>query len=287
MFDRRGFFYRAAAVGTLASAGSVFPTTLLPSRAVAQPGTPLAAVDAFTLDTLRGTIVMVFPGPDEWSRVQGTPRDDPGIIEWGAAEFMKDLFDRYLAAGDQVTRPVTLALSEALNDMGVPAPPFLGVSREQGRTIDEAIGYAYSDRVLPLSLPIALILNLGAVVIAPNSLVGPLGSPFSRLSLGDKCRVLQLVEQPLPELVSIFDQGLPVPLESSLSGFLRFAGGIILEASAFGVYSEMELWDRQARRVTARPVSWDLMSYRPNGLVDGHPEFLGYYQGRTEVATDA
>ncbi|NKY26198.1 hypothetical protein [Nocardia gamkensis] len=279
IFDRRDFLAYAAGFAAAASAGSA----LAPAEAQAQPAGPFAAVDAFILDTVRAVCVMVFPGPDEWSRVQGTPRPGPGPIEVGGGEFMVELFDRYLAAGDQLTRPLASALAAGLNDLGIPAPLLLGVSPEQGRTIDQALGYVYSDRTLPLSVLVALVLTFGALLVAPASLVGPLGSPFARLSLRDKCRVIELVERPLPELVSLIDGGLPGPLRGSGTGFLRFAGGILLEGTAFGVYSELEMFDPVTRTVAGRPPSWELTGYRPDGLVEGHPDLIGYYQGRTEV----
>lgn len=76
----------------------------------------LDAFSAFSLDTMRGLCVMSMPGPDEWSRQQGTPRTDPGPIEVGGGEFVMDLFDNYLGMGDQLARPVALGLGEALSD---------------------------------------------------------------------------------------------------------------------------------------------------------------------------
>lgn len=292
--DRRVFLTRAWLVGAAVSAGVVLPGALsgppgLTTRAWAQ-GTGSAALDAveaFSLDTMRGLCVMVMPGPDEWSARQGTPRTDPGPVEVGGGEFMKDLFDNYLGMGDQLARPLALGIGQALADMGIAAEPFLGLTEPDARRIDEVLGYVYSDRVLPLSLPVALLLNTGALLVNPTSIAGPLGSPFSRLSLADKCRVLEGVEGPVPQLLSIVDGALPVPLRGSASGFLRFAGGILLEGTAFGVYSEMNAYDPVTRQVSPRPVSWDLTAYRPDGLVPGHPELIGYYQGRTEVPADA
>ncbi|WP_280317203.1 hypothetical protein [Nocardia wallacei] len=250
------------------------------------PG-PLGAFEALVLDSVRGVCVMVFPGPDEWSRVQGVTWPGRGPIESGGGEFIVELFDQYLATGDQLTRPLAAALAAGLNDLGIPAAPLLGVSPEQGRTLDQALGFAYSDRTLPLSLLVGLVLTFGALLIAPASLVGPLGSPFARLSLRDKCRVIELLERPLPALVGLIDGGLPGPLRGSASGFLRFAGGILLEGTAFGVHSEMAMFDPVARAVVGRPPSWELTGYRPAGLLEGHDELIGYYQGRTEVPADA
>ncbi|WP_107656684.1 hypothetical protein [Nocardia suismassiliense] len=282
--DRRDFLTRMAWFVACAGAGSLAPGAITPTVARASP---FAAVDAVVLDTLRGVCVMVFPGPDEWSRVQGTPRPGPGPIEVGGGEFMRGLFDNYLAAGDQLTRPLALGFAQALDELGIPAPQLLGVTPEQGRRIDQALGYRYSDRVLPLSVLLALALNFGALLVAPATLVGPLGSPFARLSLHDKCRVLELLERPIPALVSIVDRALPGPLRGTGTGFLRFAGGLILEAAAFSVYSEMEMFDPVTRTVPARPPSWEITGYRPDGLVEGHPELIGYYQGRREVPADA
>lgn len=293
-FNRRAFLSRASMFGAFVGTGLAVPGALAPvsgvlPRATAQ-GTGSAVLDAveeFSLDTMRALCVMVMPGPDEWSRQQGTPRDEPGPIEVGGAEFMKDLFDNYLAMGDQLARPLALGIAQALSDLGVQTEPFLGLNQPEARRIDEVLGYYYSDRVLPLSLPVSLLLNFGALLAAPGSIAGPLGCPFSRLSLADKNRVLEGIEGPVPQFIEIVDGSLPVPLRGSASGFLRFAGGILLEGTAFGVYSEMNNYNQATGEVSPRPISWDLTAYRPDGLVDGHNEFLGYYQNRTEVPADA
>lgn len=243
--------------------------------------------DAFILDTMRALSVVVMPGPDEWSRVQGTPREAPGPIEARGGEFLQELFDNYLGSGDQLARPLALGIGEALNDLGITAQPFLGLSENAGRSIDEVLGYEYSDRVLPLSLLVALVLNFGALLVKPTTIAGPLGSPFSRLSIEEKCRVIEGVERPIPQLLDIFDRSLPVPLRGSASGFLRFAGGILLDGAAFATHSEMFEFDPRSKEVTGTPPSWAISAYRPSGLVDGHPEFIGYYQDRMEVPADA
>lgn len=280
---RRDFLRYAASFAAAASIGGAAAPALVGAQS---PG-PLGAFEALVLDSVRGVCVMVFPGPDEWSRVQGLSWPGRGPVEAGGGEFVVELFDQYLAAGDQLTRPLAAALAAGLTDLGIPTPPLLGVSPELGRTLDQALGFAYSDRTLPLSLLVGLVLTFGALLIAPGSLAGPLGSPFARLSLRDKCRVIELLERPLPELVALIDGGLPGPLRGSASGFLRFAGGILLEGTAFAVHSEMRMFDPVTRTVVGRPPSWDLTGYRPDGLVEGHDDLIGYYQGRTEVPADA
>ena len=76
---------------------------------------------------------------------------------------------------------------------------------------------------------------------------------------------------------------LPQPLTQSVSGVLEFVAGALLEFSAFGAYSEFGVFDPATRRLTGRPVGWQIASYQPNGVVDGWDDFKGYYQGRTEV----
>lgn len=286
--SRREFFAHSSLAVALAALVQASPH-LFPSGASARAQSLGSdePFDAFTLDTMRGLCVVVMPGPDEWSRLQGTERDGPGPIEAQGGEFLKDLFDNYLGAGDQLARPLALGISEALSDLGIPAAPFLGLDDASGARIDEALGYEYSDRVLPLSLLVALVLNFGALLIRPGSIGGPLGSPFSRLSIDEKCRVIEGVERPLPQLVEIIDGSLPVPLRGSASGFLRFAGGILLDGAAFATHSEVYQFNDRTKQVTGTPPSWAISGFRPNGLVDGHPEFIGYYQGRTEVPADA
>ena len=99
---------------------------IAPANAQGTGSAVIDAVEEFSLDTMRGLCVMVMPGPDAWSRQQGTPREDPGPIEVGGAEFMKDLFDNYLATGDQLARPLALGLAQALADLGVRTEPFWG-----------------------------------------------------------------------------------------------------------------------------------------------------------------
>ena len=213
-FTRRRFLARVSMFGTVVGAGIAFPsrpgTGWGPHGIASAQVTGSAVLDAieqFSLDSMRGLCVMVMPGPDEWSRQQGTPRQDPGPIEVGGGEFMKDLFDNYLGMGDQLARPLALGLGEALSDLGIRTEPFLGLTEPDGRRIDQVLGYVYSDRVLPLSLPVALLLNTGALLAAPQSITGPLGSPFSRLSLPDKLRVLAAIERPVPELITRSSSG--------------------------------------------------------------------------------
>jgi hypothetical protein len=134
---------------------------------------------------------------------------------------------------------------------------------------------------LPLSLVVAMLLNLVATQVNPLAVTGSLLSPFARLTFQEKAEVFELIEGTDADLVALLDTGLPEPLKGTLSGLLRFVGGALLEFAGFGAYNEFAVFHPVARTVTREPVGWALSGYE--GVSDGWDEFLGYYQGRTEV----
>jgi hypothetical protein len=50
-----------------------------------------------------------------------------------------------------------------------------------------------------------------------------------------------------------------------------------------GAWSERQTFDPKTRVLTGRPPAWDRSNY--GGVSDGWPEFIGYFEGRTEVAS--
>ncbi|MBW8483167.1 hypothetical protein [Actinomadura parmotrematis] len=243
----------AATAGTVAGAPA--------ARAAAAD--PLAA---WTLDTLTGLAVFVLPGPDPYSRNQGTPRTEPGGVEARLPEFLVDALDRYLPA------PVVAAYTDALL---AGAPALLGGVRAGG-ALPVKPGSS-----IPLSPLVALLLNIEALRVRPASLVGPFRSPFARLTYADKARVFELLEGADADLVAALDAGLPEPLKRTASGLLRFLGGALMELSALGGLSEWGVYDAGTRTLTGKPVGWTLTGYVP--AAEGRPEFRGYYQGRREA----
>lgn len=85
---RRAFLAR---MGVLGAAAAVPALAAPPAAASASGLTGLGLSPLVDLlrpilaelarDTLRGLVVMVCPGPDAYSRAQGTPRDEPGALE--------------------------------------------------------------------------------------------------------------------------------------------------------------------------------------------------------------
>lgn len=229
-------------------------------------------------DAMRGMVVMMMPAGDPYSVRQGVTANGPGPLDQNAPESFVNLVDRFIPQGDQLLRPVAVALSTTLVDLTGGVPGALP-DAERARVIDEAIGYRFNDRTFPATLLAGLLLDVGALLVDVRSIDGPFASAFANSTYTSKCRVMELIESPLPLLVSLIDDALPQPLAGSASGVLKFLGGILLDGAAFTAWSEHELYDRHTRTLSARPIAWDITGYRPNGLVDGHDEFIGFHKG--------
>ncbi|MDY6808308.1 MAG: hypothetical protein SW127_04745 [Actinomycetota bacterium] len=230
-------------------------------------------------DALRGVAVMVMPGDDPYSVRQGVSARGGGAMSDGAADEFIGLVDRFLPQGDQLARPVAVALSVTLADLGAGSVPL--PDQRTADAVDRGLGIADNERTFPLSLLAGLVVDVAAV-LAGAPLAGPFASPFANADYRTKCRTFELIERPLADFAAIFDNALPQPLRGSASGVLRFVGGILLDGSAFTVWSEHRLYDQSAGRLLKRPVTWDITRYRTQGLVDGHDDFIGYYQGFEE-----
>lgn len=278
---RMGVLGAAAAVPALAAPSAAAPPTVLsPLVDLLRP-----VLAELARDTLRGLVVMVCPGPDAYSRAQGTPREEPGALEARGDDFMIAALDGFVPFPDQLATPLAAALATAVDDIGLPLPPgLLPPLFPPVWTLDQVLQELLeNDETLPLSLVVALLLNVVATQVNPLALNGPFLSPFARLTLAEKASAFELLEGPDADLVALLDAGLPEPLRSSISGLLRFLAGALLEFSAFGSYNEWGAYDASARTVTERPVGWELSGYQPDGVVDGWADFIGYYEGRTEV----
>ncbi|WP_053203034.1 hypothetical protein [Jiangella muralis] len=278
---RMGVLGAAAAVPALvAPSATATPSALSPLVGLLRP-----VLAELSRDTLRGLVVMVCPGPDAYSRAQGTPRAEAGALEARGDDFMIAALDGFVPFPDQLATPLAAALATAVDDIGLPLPTgLLAPLFPPVWTLDRVLlELLENDEALPLSLVVALLLNVVATQVNPLALTGPFLAPFARLSLEQKCRAFELLEGPDAELVALLDAGLPEPLRSSISGLLTFLAGALLEFSAFGSYNEWGVYDASARTVTERPVGWQLSGYQPDGVVDGWADFIGYYQDRTEV----
>jgi hypothetical protein len=285
--SRRSFLARIGVLGAAASAGG----TLSGLSSLPASGTAAQAADALrpllaelARDTLNGLTTFVVPGPDRYSRAQGTPRREPGALEAEATDFMIHALDNFVPFPEELARPVATALATGLSDLGIELPgDLLGLLPLPVETLDDALAALLdSDEAIPLSLAVALLLNLVATQVNPLAVSGLFLSPFARLSFSQKAQAFALIEGPDADLVALLDTELPEPLHESVSGLLRFVGGALLEFPAFGAYNERAVFDAGTRQLTGTPVGWTLTGY--GGASDGWDELIGYYQGRTEVS---
>ena len=121
-----------------------------------------------------------------------------------------------------------------LADSGI-ALPGLDVLPVKLHTLDQALAaYLESDEALPLSFPIAGLVNLMATQVNPLAVNGPHLSPFARLSYAEKAQAFELIERTDADLVALLDVQFPEPLKASVSGLLKFVGGALIEFATFG-----------------------------------------------------
>jgi hypothetical protein len=294
---RRDLLIRTGLLGAVAAVGGLWPSRTA-SAEVPEALEPLLervvqpALDLLTRDTYAGLAVFGVPGPDRYSAAQGLTSPTPGGVEARSPELIQYTIDFFVPWPDEYVQALTAAFVTGASD--VPLPPsllggLLAPLRAVGATLDDVLRLALrNDRTLPVSLALALLFNLAATQVRPTAVVGPIaGSPFANLSHGEKAQACQRIEQAYPDLVALIDAHLPEPLNESVSGLLRYAGGLLLTLSTYSAYTEYGVFDRETRTVARRPVGWDLSRYMPGRTTpaDGWAEFLGYYQGRRAVST--
>jgi hypothetical protein len=286
--SRRGFLARIGVLGAAVGSGAL-ATPALAGASGSSGASPLTS-DALrplladlTRDTLSALAVFVVPGADPFSRAQGTPRREPGAVEAGTPDILVAALDHVVPFPDTMARPVAGAFRTALSGTDPEPRDLVGLPPDVVEQVDAALGELLAtDEGVPLSLAIAMLLNLLATQVDARSIEGRFLSPFARLSFGDKAQVFALLEGPEADLIGALDTDLPQDLLGSVIGVLRTFGAPLLELPALVTFSEAQVFDPATRTLTGRPVGWDLMGYR--GVSDGWDDFRGYYQGRTEVS---
>jgi hypothetical protein len=290
--SRRQFLFRTGTLGAAAYAA------LSPSLAWASnPVGPLLgkvagpALQTLARDTISGLIVFQVPGGDRYSQAQGVTSSRPGGIEGGGPDLLMHSLDYFLPVPDSYAQALAASFETAVSDIPIPADLLGLLGRLGGRfagQMDDALRYVLStDGAVPLSLPIALMLNFLATSVNPASVAGKIpASPFASLTFAQKGEVFRRFEQADPELVGTLDAGAPQPLKGSISGLLRFVAGALLEFASFTSYTEHPVFDPATRTLSARPVGWDLANYMPGrtASVDGWDELKGYFEGRRSVS---
>ena len=126
-----------------------------------------------------------------------------------------------------------------------------------------------NDDTLPISGAVANLLNAQAAQVNPAAAGGAFPSHFSRLAFAEKAQVFANIEATAGD--------------DDASKQLRFVGGILPGFTAFLAFGESAVLDPETKKLTGRPVGWELSGYQPDGPVRGHAELKGYYQGRKKV----
>jgi hypothetical protein len=290
---RRDFLARAGILGAVAALYGVAGPGVLPSWAQSPDDLApiLAAIrttlQQLALDTFHGLSAFGVPGNDEYSIAQGVATSKPGAIAAKNPEFLVKAADFFVAFPDRNTAGIAVALAEGLKTSPLSLPPELAnIPLTVSDQLDDAVrAYAENDQVIPLSLVFALAINQLAVVVNPLAVSGNFLSPFARLTYAEKLAAWEMFEGGNADIVAMIDANLPQPQTESVSGVLRFAAGALLEFVGFGTFGGFDTFDTATRKLTGRPVGWQLTGYQPNGgPVNGWDEFKGYYQGRKSVS---
>lgn len=296
---RRQFLAR---IGLLGAAAALGPAALSGGRSahaqlldpVTEPLLDDAAgpvLQRLARDTMRGLVVFVVPGPDEYSREQGITSETPGAIEAETDEFMLKNLDELVPLPDELASPLAAALADSTAELELPIPDeLLEAEQDASTTLDDALEtFLRNDQTVPLSLLTAMLLNYLATSVDPESVAGRFpASPFANLDYGRKAEAFRRLEQDHAEIVALIDEDSSEPTRETLSGLLKYLAGALKMFPAFGAYSEFGVFDRESLTATDRPVGWENSNFTPGERVpaDGWDEFIGYYEGRRSVEGD-
>lgn len=282
--SRRLFLAQVGAVGVALGAGGLGVPAAAARRvpSVRDLTADRSLLAGLARDAVSGLVVFVVPGPDPFSRAQGTTVREPGAYEAGTSDFMVGTLDNLVPFAPAIAEPVASGFKAALSDPASDSEKLLGLPAWLANDVDDALGELLaSPRGVPLSLAVALLLGLLALSVDPAVVHGPFLAPFSRLSFDAKATVFGLLEGPEADLAGALDPGLPESLRGLVVGVLPNFAAALLELPALATYSEQQVFDPATRTITATPIGWTLTGY--DGVSEGWDELVGYYQGRTEV----
>lgn len=290
-YDRRVFLARTGVLGMALAA----PTALVvghTSPASAGPVEDLVAwlrsvLQQLSSETFDAVVAFVAPGADGHSWSQGTPRPEPGAIATDAGAYTMDVFDRYIPFPDQLSAPLMLEAARRSGDVPAELPTrYRGLGRDDAQRMDGALTILIeNDETIPISILVALLLNATATLIDPGLLLRPsrYSSQFAKLTFREKARVLADLESPQPRLVALVRPLLGGALTGELQGLVKLLALFMLALPGLGAYSEWQVFDPSTKTLRRRPIGWELTGYLPGRRagVEGHADFLGYYQGRS------
>jgi hypothetical protein len=261
-----------------------------PAQAALLSPTALAPMfDALAMDTISGLVAFVVPGPDAYSVAQGVADTAPGGLDADGVGFMLNALDNFFPVPQEPLRLLAQSLVTGISANLPAALPLVPELPGMAEQLDLALAAILSPADnLPLSLPVALLLNFLATLVNPAAVNGIFLSPFSRLDFTEKTQAFALLEGEASMVAGLLDANLTEPLKDTLSGLLEFLAGALVEFSAFGSYNEFGVFDPATNGLTATPVGWKLTQYMalaPNQRpVEGWDEFKGYLGGISKVS---
>ncbi len=301
--SRRNFLILSGLFGALA------PTGVLAKGSKALPD--LESVDwaevlrGFSVDTLNGLAAFAVPGLDPFSKRQKLTVQGFGGVDNGAGPFMSVALDISAPFDPNLSLLLITALA-AMRDRiiarifkyhgraGVIGKFQYQHQKEMLDRVDQAffnwLSSSAPKQGLPLTLFSATLLNLISAVINPRSVKQGFFQGFASLSWRQKARVFMLLEAKPEKLVKLIWGDTQSPVGRLIVGNLRFLPGALLQLACSASYVEPPLLiDFTDLSLIARPPGWDFAGYQIDDTgprlkpVDGWDDFMGYFEGRTEV----
>lgn len=286
--SRRTFLARCGLLGAaLATAGLPGGSSARAAARGAQGGA--AALRLLTLDTISGMVAFFVPGMDPYSEAQGVTHPSPGGVDARGPEGIVAMFDRFLPMPDSFAQAMVAAFASGASEAPLPGlAPVLDTIEQYAAELDRALSDSLAnDETVPLSLLVALTLNLVATDVDPASVAGPFPmAPFANLDYAQKAEVMRRLEEDHEALVALLDSGASEPMKGTLSGQIRYIGGALPAAATLFGYGEWGVLDPGTGVATKRPVGWDITGYAPGRSTpaDGWNELKGYYGGKRRSA---
>ncbi|MGH2771359.1 MAG: hypothetical protein ACRDJF_12695, partial [Actinomycetota bacterium] len=147
---------------------------------------------------------------------------------------------------------------------GIAAGTTDALIRDLDRYLPQPDTAGANDATIPLAGAVANLLNVVATSVNPLAARGPFPSPFARLSFDEKVEVFRRLE----EETDVPDGRLPEPFTRA-SGNFAFLVGVLLPYVGILAGGEGQVFDRETRSLTGRPVAWEISGYQPQGPVEG------------------
>lgn len=247
---RRAFLARAGLLGAAVGVGGLLPRSALTEGAFVDSLDKLVdrvgpLLNELGRDTWNGFCTLVAAGADSCSPARQAPREEAGAVPPRVPECVLDALNDFAAFPQQLARPIATAVATGISDAEI-APPSAAdeLLPSEVVTLDRALQRLISSEAgIPLSVSVAMLLNLVATRVNPTVVQGPFHSPFARLTSAEKARAVSLMEGAESDPVSLLGTNFPEQLKDSVSGALKSVCGALPECVASGGHSGYTMFD--------------------------------------------